>query len=173
MSPEVTRLCKCFCESWMPGAKVSQQNVTLCKRWLTLFTSPVSGFNVLAEHMTVHMHRHACMHLHSQSHARVCCKSLFFPLLYMRKYLWWQPLLFGTCETFLGFPKKWKHNKPHFFSSFKANKYSNFLKPLKSVAKYWEHKEVSEKWYEWQYGSTAPVPTQALLSADRLTSFKL
>lgn len=33
---------------WKPGSKVSQQNIAL-SRWLVLFTSPVDGFNVVAD----------------------------------------------------------------------------------------------------------------------------
>lgn len=99
------------------------------------------------------------------------CPGDRFPLRYMRKDLWWQLLLFGTCEMFLCPSQKTKaHQTASFLTLLKANKYPDFLKPLKSVAKYWEHKEVLEKWYEWQPGSKVWVPKRAFsvcTQADR------
>lgn len=117
------------------------------------------------------------LHLQNQNHTRVrgerllkghsCCilESVFHSYTCTRIY--------GDNRCYLesmkrssAFLKNESITNHFFFSLFKANKYPDFLKPLKSVAKYWEHKEVSEKWSEWQYGSSEPAPTQAFLSAD-------
>ena len=176
MSPEVTRLCKCFL--WALNARSQgflAERHTVQKMtniiWFTCQRFQCFGPNVWPSTCS---DMPACICTVKATHKFATRVSLFFfPLLYM-------PRIYGDNRCYLApvkhssaFLKNESITNHIFFSSFKANKYSNFLKPLKSVAKYWEHKEVLEKWYEWQYGSTALVQTQAILSADRLTSFNL
>lgn len=101
---------------------------------------------------TVFMHTclYACLHLHSQNHTKVWGESVFFK---GRSCCIWETTFHSyTCTQIYGDNRcylepakcspallkqkiKWKHNKPPFFSLFKANKYPHFLKPLKSVTK--------------------------------------
>lgn len=108
--------------------------------------------------MTVHMSLHVRLHVHSQNRTKVWGETPFFFKGPSRRILetifhsYICTRIYGDNRCYLepvkrsfAFLKNESITNHIFFSLFKANKYPDFLKPLKSVAKYWEHKEVSEK----------------------------